>query len=119
MTITVRTARDVTREQIENFLFHEADLLDEWRLDEWLALFTEDGGYYIPSTDTPKAQPHDTLYLVADDNDRQVAPLGRNNTRRGRTLESERRANSEHPVTDGQARRIADRRLTQIGGVDF
>jgi 3-phenylpropionate/cinnamic acid dioxygenase small subunit len=27
--------------EVENFLFDEAELLDTWRLDEWLALFTE------------------------------------------------------------------------------
>jgi len=25
------------RSEVEDFLFHEAALLDEWRLDEWLA----------------------------------------------------------------------------------
>ncbi len=33
---------------IEQFLFHEARLLDERRWDEWLALFTEDGLYWAP-----------------------------------------------------------------------
>jgi len=27
---------------------HEARLLDERRHDEWLALFTEDGRYWVP-----------------------------------------------------------------------
>lgn len=34
-------AADIERLQIEDFLFHEADLLDRWRLPEWLDLFTE------------------------------------------------------------------------------
>ena len=38
----------VTRAEVEDFLYHEADLLDNWRLDDWLALCTEDVGYYIP-----------------------------------------------------------------------
>ena len=57
----------VTREQVENFLYQEADLIDSWRLTEWLDLFTEDGRYYIPSTDRPAGDHTTTLYLIADD----------------------------------------------------
>ena len=31
--------------KIEEFLYHEAHLLDTQRLEEWLALFTEDATY--------------------------------------------------------------------------
>jgi benzoate/toluate 1,2-dioxygenase beta subunit len=34
--------------EVEQFLFHEARLLDERRWDEWLALFTPDGMYWAP-----------------------------------------------------------------------
>ena len=30
------------------FVYHEARLIDEQRFDEWLALFTEDGRYWMP-----------------------------------------------------------------------
>lgn len=33
---------------IQQFLFHEARLLDERRLEEWLALWTPDGRYWVP-----------------------------------------------------------------------
>ncbi len=33
---------------IARFLYHEARLLDEKRWEEWLALFTEDGRYWVP-----------------------------------------------------------------------
>ena len=33
----------------ERFLIHEARLLDEARFDEWLALFTADAWYWVPS----------------------------------------------------------------------
>ena len=56
-----------TRAQVEDFLYEEAALLDEWRLDEWLALFTDDATYSVPSTDLPDAEPDDTLFLIADD----------------------------------------------------
>lgn len=34
--------------EIEDFLYAEADLLDEWRYDEWLDLLTEDVRYWMP-----------------------------------------------------------------------
>ena len=55
------------REEIEDFLYHEAALLDEWRLDEWLALFTEDALYVIPATDIPDGDPHTDLMILDDD----------------------------------------------------
>lgn len=36
------------RAEVEHFLFHEARLLDDLKLDEWLGLFTSDGLYWIP-----------------------------------------------------------------------
>jgi benzoate/toluate 1,2-dioxygenase beta subunit len=33
---------------VEEFLFHEARLLDERRWDDWLQLFTSDGMYWVP-----------------------------------------------------------------------
>ena len=58
------------RAEVEDFLFHEAALLDEWRLDEWLALLTDDARYRVPSNDAPSGDPADTLFLIADDIDR-------------------------------------------------
>jgi 3-phenylpropionate/cinnamic acid dioxygenase small subunit len=34
--------------EIENFLYHEADLLDARRFDEWLELFSDDLVYFMP-----------------------------------------------------------------------
>src|SRR5438094_474303 len=56
-----------TRQEIEDFLYTEAALLDEWRLQEWLALLTADATYYVPSTDAPDGAQKTTLFLVADD----------------------------------------------------
>lgn len=58
----------LTREEIEDFLYTEAELLDEWRLFEWLDLFTDDASYQIPPTDvSADASPDDHLFYVADD----------------------------------------------------
>ncbi len=57
----------MTRAEIEDFLYHEAALLDAWRLDEWLALLTEDATYRVPSNDAPGADPASALFTIADD----------------------------------------------------
>jgi p-cumate 2,3-dioxygenase beta subunit len=58
----------VSRSDIEDFLFAEADLLDQWRLPEWLTLFTDDAKYEVPCTDLPPDASADTnLFYIADD----------------------------------------------------
>lgn len=56
-----------TRAEVEDFLYREAALLDEWKLDEWLELLTEDARYRVPSNDAPDADPESALFLIADD----------------------------------------------------
>jgi p-cumate 2,3-dioxygenase subunit beta len=58
---------NATRAQIEDFLYREAALLDAWKLDEWLALLTEDATYRVPSNDAPDADPRAALFTIADD----------------------------------------------------
>src|ERR1700732_2539872 len=41
-------ARLLLRQEIEEFLYYEADLLDERRYEDWLALVAEDGRYGMP-----------------------------------------------------------------------
>ncbi|HUB96858.1 MAG TPA: aromatic-ring-hydroxylating dioxygenase subunit beta [Stellaceae bacterium] len=48
------------------FLLLEARLLDEARFDDWLALFTQDAWYWVPSM-AGQASPHDTVSLIYDD----------------------------------------------------
>jgi p-cumate 2,3-dioxygenase subunit beta len=58
------------RLQVEEFLYQEAALLDEWRLKDWLALFTADGRYEIAPTGDAEGttlDASDALFLVADD----------------------------------------------------
>jgi len=45
---------------------HEARLLDEGKFDDWLALFTPDGCYWVPSQ-PDQDNPHDTVSLIYDD----------------------------------------------------
>jgi p-cumate 2,3-dioxygenase beta subunit len=66
--IIVQTMPDASvHREVEDFLFDEAELLDTWRLDEWLALFTEDCRYLVPPGDLPPdASPEKTLFYIAD-----------------------------------------------------
>src|ERR1700730_4653563 len=41
-------ARLLLKEEIEEFLYREADLLDERRYEDWLALVAEDVRYWMP-----------------------------------------------------------------------
>ena len=68
--MTVATRAVVTRAQVEDFLYHEAALLDDWKLDEWEALLTDDAAYYVPPNDQPDGDHRSTLFLVADDRER-------------------------------------------------
>ena len=56
----------LTLAECEQFLIHEARLLDESRFDEWLALFTADAWYWVPAQ-PEQASPRDTVSLIYDD----------------------------------------------------
>jgi p-cumate 2,3-dioxygenase beta subunit len=68
--MTVQTSVSVTRAEVEDFLFYEAELLDNWRLKEWEELLTEDACYYIPPNDVLEGSHRSTLFIIADDRER-------------------------------------------------
>jgi len=49
--------------EIEEFLFDEVELIDTGNLEEWVALFTPDGEYWVPS-EPDQADPHSTASLI-------------------------------------------------------
>ena len=63
-TPRAEAALDLNR--CEQFLMHEMRLLDEAKFDAWLALFTPDGWYWVPS-EPDQADPHETVSLICDD----------------------------------------------------
>lgn len=65
--MSVKETERFDRAAVEDFLYHEAYLLDEWRLDEWGELLTEDACYYVPPNDVPHGDHRDTLFHIADD----------------------------------------------------
>jgi p-cumate 2,3-dioxygenase beta subunit len=67
----------ITRAEIEDFLYAEAALLDEWRLDDWLGLLTADCTYRIPPNDKPEGAAANTLYIISDDMERIKARIVR------------------------------------------
>ncbi len=42
---------DITRTEIEDFLYYEARLLDDRKFEEWLECYSEDAEYWMPSWD--------------------------------------------------------------------
>ncbi|HEY0614857.1 MAG TPA: aromatic-ring-hydroxylating dioxygenase subunit beta [Candidatus Elarobacter sp.] len=70
-------ADQITDADVERFLYREAALLDDWRLDEWAALFTDDAAYLIPANDTPDGDPDRDLMIVDDDHERILARVKR------------------------------------------
>ena len=52
--------------EVERFFVEEAALLDEWKLEEWMAMAAADARYLIPSLDAPDADWRTSIFLVAD-----------------------------------------------------
>jgi 3-phenylpropionate/cinnamic acid dioxygenase small subunit len=50
----------------EQFLYHEARLLDEHRYEDWLALFSADATYWLP-LEAGQKDPFETSSIVHDD----------------------------------------------------
>ncbi len=91
------SAADLTA-PVERFLFREAALLDEQRLEAWLDLFTADGTYWVPAApDQP--DPFDHVSLFYED----------------RALMAMRIARLRHPHAPGAARPVRTTRM--VGNV--
>lgn len=56
-------------QEVAQFLFNEARLLDRWDLDTWLDLFEPDARYTVPATDV--GDPGNTVALPLIDDDRR------------------------------------------------
>ena len=74
--------RQELRAAVEEFIYHEAALLDEWRLDEWTELFTADAHYIVPATDFPQGDGTNSLVLLDDNLDRIRGRVTRLKSRR-------------------------------------
>ncbi|MER7003771.1 aromatic-ring-hydroxylating dioxygenase subunit beta [Dactylosporangium sp. NPDC000555] len=72
----------LSRAQVEDFLYEEADILDAWRYDDWLALFVEGARYEIPTTDYTGLSLHESGSFVDDDFDLLQARVKRLKSRK-------------------------------------
>ncbi len=61
-------ASGLDRAAFEDFLIQEARLLDERRFRDWMALFADDGTYWVPATPEQKS-PFEEASLFYDDRD--------------------------------------------------
>ena len=64
------------REQVERFIYDEAQLMDEHRYDEWLALWTDDALYWVPSG-RDDIDPKREISLIYDDRVRLQVRIAR------------------------------------------
>lgn len=87
-------------EQVRQFLFHEARLLDTHRFEDWLALFTDDATYWVP-LEADQTDPLSTSSIIHDD----------------RTLLELRVRQITHPRA--HARRPLARTVHQVGNVQI
>jgi p-cumate 2,3-dioxygenase beta subunit len=73
----------VTRSEVEDFLYREARLLDDWDLDAWLTLWAPGATrYVVPCNDDPDGDPATDLVLIDDDELRLRLRVERLNSRR-------------------------------------
>ena len=81
MTATLAAGAEL-RARVEDFLYAEAALLDDWQLADWLALLTDDARYEVPSTDRPDGRPATALMLISDSRAMIDARVKRLNSRK-------------------------------------
>lgn len=82
MTAMAAEQRAISRQQVEDFLYAEAALLDAWALDDWLLLFDGDANYEVPCNDAVDGDPAHDLMLIDDNYTRLAARVERLNSRR-------------------------------------
>ena len=61
-----RVVEPADRERVTDFIYLESRLLDERRFEDWLALYDEDGIYWVPSQ-VGQASPFDDVSIFYDD----------------------------------------------------
>lgn len=90
----------VSLQEIEQFLYREARLLDRGRYDDWLALYAHDATYWIP-LEHDQPDPLETCSIVYDD----------------RTLLEARVLQYRHPRAHARIPRM--RTVHQVGNVEL
>jgi p-cumate 2,3-dioxygenase subunit beta len=99
----------LTRADVEDFLYREAELLDAWELDDWLELYTADARYVVPCPGDPDGDPARDLVLIDDDRLRLQARVERLNSRKAHREYPH--SNTRHLVTNVRLGQAADGEL--------
>jgi biphenyl 2,3-dioxygenase beta subunit len=91
--------------QVEQFLYHEAELLDGRRFDEWLELFADDAHYWMPlrfnrdrRENAPEESAPDELSMFDDDKEFLAARIRRLKT--GQAWAEDPPSRTRHLVTN-------------------
>ncbi len=72
--------RYLTRARVEEFIFAEAALLDDWALDAWLTLFSADCSYEVAPTGVSggfELSPASSFFYIVDDHQRLAQRVAR------------------------------------------
>jgi 3-phenylpropionate/cinnamic acid dioxygenase small subunit len=88
---------NVDRQEVENFLYKEARLLDDGKLQEWLALFTPDARYWIPCN-RDDIDPMREVSIIFDDRQRMEERVWRIES--GLAYAQEPRSRTRHLLTN-------------------
>lgn len=106
---TVPDLASVTRSDVEDLLHAEAELLDDWDLDTWITLYTDDCRYVIPCNDDPDGDPSRDLVLIDDNHLRLSCRVERLNSRR---------AHREYPHS-ATSHQVCNVRLRPVEGAEL
>ena len=90
---------------IEEFLIHEADLLYQRRFEDWAALFTDDGIYWVPAV-PDQDNPFDTISIFYDDREGRDVRIRR--LRHPKNLAQEPPTRTLHVVQNVRAEAAGD-----------
>jgi p-cumate 2,3-dioxygenase subunit beta len=110
VTAVAAQRRVLLRQQVEEFLYAEAALLDAWALDDWLLLFDEDAKYEVPCNDAPDGDPARDLMLIDDNYVRLAARVTRLNSRRAHREYPHSRTN--HQVLNVRVQEVSAEELS-------
>lgn len=91
--------------EVEEFLYREASLLDERRLDEWLALTTDDIHYWMPIRRTTTAKEIDNEFtkpggMAFFDDDKKTLGMRVQRLQVGRAWAEDPPSRTRHVVTN-------------------
>jgi len=107
---TALDARELTA-RCEQFVFAEAELLDQRRLEDWLALFAEDGVYWLPISESQNGF-GDGLNIIFDDRARLADRIARLHT--GLAFSDEPHGRTSHVI--GGVRVLAPAEAAAVTG---